>query len=453
MAETATFDGYSTGLLWRPPDPRNYDMSKIESVQQMLAVGFPDSDEHLKEHCSHIYDQGPTPSCTTHFTAGMMTCNEHIERHGETLVFDAMGLFNETGAPNVGRYTGDILKITQDRGILRVGTSKRYRIGSYAFAPTTSVDMWVSTIKAAVAAGHMCGLALLLPSSFGWESSGSIVQNSYHQVGIVGYRPDAFLILNSWSANWGRGGFGWVPISFLVQSGYQSGYVFSHTILDAIDDDLAPNPPEPPQPPQPPQPPAPVVVPKVIGYTPTEPLPSVRAGKVFSVLGSGFGTGGNLFVSWGGQPLAVTTRSAGGLVVTAPPTPGIAPVVVRVEASEAVGPMLGVVAGDVTPPNPPNPPDPGPNPPEPPTPPDPGGLVIDPKILRTGLYVWVRDASGASVGATVMATVNGTPLGAFNRHTGADVPATFLIGRNHGTAQITAKTDDGATTVTGTKDV
>jgi len=234
MPDVPTFDGYATGLLWKPPDVRNYDMSQIKSVQRMLAVGYPDSDEHLKEHCVHIYDQGATPSCTTHFTGGLMTVNEHIERHGETLVFDAMGLFNETGPPNQGRYTGDILKVTQERGILRVGTNKRYRIGSYAFSPTTSVDIWVSTIKAAVAAGHMCGLALLLPSNFGWESSGSILPNSYHQVGIVGYRPDAFLILNSWSSNWGRGGFGWVPIQFLVQSGWQNSYVFSHTILDAL---------------------------------------------------------------------------------------------------------------------------------------------------------------------------------------------------------------------------
>src|SRR6266536_1588075 len=234
MPDQPTYDGYSTGALYRPPDPRNFLMSCIPDVQAQLAVGYPDTDEHLREHCPHIYDQNGTPACTTHFTAGMMTCNEHIERKGETLIFDAMGLFNETGPPNVGRYTGDILKRAQDVGVVRVGTTKRYRIGSYAFAPTSSVQDWVDTMKAAVAAGHICGLALLLPSNFGWESSGSILPNSYHEVAVVGYRPDAFLILNSWSANWGRGGFGWVPISFLVQSNWQNGYTFSHTILDAI---------------------------------------------------------------------------------------------------------------------------------------------------------------------------------------------------------------------------
>jgi hypothetical protein len=401
MPDPPKFDGYSTGAIYRAPDPRNYLMSCIPDVQAQLAVGYPDSDEHLKEHCAHIYDQNGTPACTTHFTAGMMTCNEHIERRGEVLVFDAMGLFNETGAPNVGRYTGDILKRAQDVGVVRVGTTKRYRIGSYAFAPTSSAQDWVDTMKAAVAAGHICGLALLLPSTFGWESSGSIVPNSYHEIAVVGYRPDAFLILNSWSASWGRGGFGWVPISFLVQSGFQNGYVFGNTILDAIDDDLAPNPPNPPEPPQPPQPPQPVVKRYVVtavatgqgmdtlqkgtplaasgggyagnlaitgvqvyddttpptpgtltvtGYDPT----SVKPGMNFTIIGTGFGSGGNLFVSWRGESLVVHSRSDTALFVRGPASEGTAVVVVRVEASEANGPSLTISAGD-TPPDPPEP--------------------------------------------------------------------------------------------------
>ena len=45
--------------------------------------------------------------------------------------------------------------------------------------------------------------------------------------------------------------------------------------------------------------------------------------------------------------------------------------------------------------------------------------------------------------------VGDVSLAAFNPHTGANVPATFLVGRNHGTAQIVAVTDAGAS-VTGT---
>src|SRR6266536_3470032 len=317
MPDQPTYDGYSTGALYRPPDPRNFLMSCIPDVQAQLAVGYPDTDEHLREHCPHIYDQNGTPACTTHFTAGMMTCNEHIERKGETLIFDAMGLFNETGPPNVGRYTGDILKRAQDVGVVRVGTTKRYRIGSYAFAPTSSVQEWVDTMK----------------------------------VAVVGYRPDAFLILNSWSANWGRGGFGWVPISFLVQSNFQSGYTFGNTILDAIDDDLAPTPTPTPKPP-----------------TPT---PTKRVVVTATAVG-----GGMEFLKAG----SVLTASGGGFSGTLMPT--------NVAIYE-----------DPAPPGP-NPPEP-PNPPNPPTPPDPGGMKIEATARGSGLYVWVRDAAGASVGATV----------------------------------------------------
>ena len=368
------FDGkYGTGAIYETPDPRNYRMECVADVQAQLVVGYPDSDEHLLEHVKHIYSQGASPSCVWHAISGQQTINEHIERRGELLIFDAMAMHNATGDPNQGRYTGDMLTIAQNQGTKLAASSKRYKIGSYAFAPKDSPQNWEATIKAAVAAGHPCGLALLLPSNFSWESSGSIVPNSYHETMIVGYRP-AFLLLNSWGSSWGKNGLGWVPISFLTQSSYQSGYVFANLILDAIDDDLAPNPPDPPQPPHPSNkryvltatatgsgmdtmksggvlvasgggytgnlgitnvsvyddvtPPSPGTL-SVTGYEPT----SVKPTATFTVKGAGFGSGGNLFVFWQGRSLSIISHSDTAISVQAADTEGTAPVVVRVEGS------------------------------------------------------------------------------------------------------------------------
>jgi len=403
---------FGTGMLWKPEDPKNYLMSRMADVQRQLLVGYPDRDETLTQHMQYTYNQGASPSCVWHAISGQQTGNEHIERKGETLIFDAMGMHLATGPANEGRYTGDMLKIAQDQGTKLANSSKKYKIGSYAFAPKDSPQNWEATIKAAIASGHICGLALLLPSNFGWESSGSIVPNSYHEVMIVGYRPDAFLIKNSWGSGWGQNGFGWVPISFLTQSAYQNSYVFANTILDAIDDDLAPNPPDPPHPPTPVSkryvvtalargsgldtlkqgvdltasgggftgnlgisavqvyddvtPPAPGTL-AVTGYDPA----TVKPGANFTIIGQGFGSGGNVFVSWRGQPLSVLSHSDTALFVTAPTTEGTAPVVVRVEAAEATGPNLTISSG-TTPPDPPNP----------------GGLAVVLHIYRSGASVF-----------------------------------------------------------------
>jgi|GEM_PF-2716827 len=410
---------HGTGAIWQPDNPKNYLMGCMADVRAMLAAGYPDRDEHLTPHMQYTYSQGASPSCVWHAISGQQTGNEHIERKGELLIFDAMGMHNQTGDPNQGRYTGDMLKIAQDAGTKLANSSKRYKIGSYAFAPKGSPQEWESTIKAAIAAGHICGLALLLPTSFGWESSGGILPNSYHEVMIVGYRPDAFLIKNSWGDSWGQHGFGWVPISFLTQSNYQNGYVFANTILDAIDDDLAPSPPDPPHPPNPvskryvitatatgsgmdtlrqgtslvasgggytgnlgitnltvyddvtpPEPPTPGKL-SVTGYDPS----TVKPGQAFTVIGQGFGSpgSGNLFVSWHGNALQVQSRSNTALFVTAPQAEGVDVVVVRVEAEQAIGPNLVVSSGDT--------------PPEPPTP---GDIQVVLRIYRSGRSIYTE---------------------------------------------------------------
>lgn len=344
-------DGYATGALFRPPSPQNFSLLAIKAVQEVLAAGLPPTFMELTQHCVHIYNQGSSPSCVCHATAGVQTANEHIERHGEVMIFDAMAMHMATGPANQGRYPGDILKYAQDVGVPLAQSTKRYRVGSYAFAPNSSPQVWVDTIKAALVSGHVCMCCSQLWSNFGWETSGSVLgPGSYHEWDIVGYRAEpapfgSAYIQNSWGEGWGHGGFGWVPFQLLVADNFQGGYVIANTIVDAIDGDLdpAPRPPDPPTPnPPDPNPPVPV------------PFETSLAGKL--------GTGQAV----AGQRVKLTPSGS---------------------LWQIAGPVTLSTSPNPPDPNPPDPNPPGPDPPDP-NPPEPGDLNVACESAGPALYAW-----------------------------------------------------------------
>src|SRR5688572_14103214 len=95
-------DGFATGAIWRPKDPRDFLMERLPGVREMLRVGYPDEDYHLEEYLWMTYNQGAVPSCVAHMTAQLMSGNEHKERRGERIVFNAAALHLETGPQNQG---------------------------------------------------------------------------------------------------------------------------------------------------------------------------------------------------------------------------------------------------------------------------------------------------------------------------------------------------------------
>lgn len=89
-------------------------------------------------------------------------------------------------------------------------------------------------LRVAIAQGHCPGLALHVYDNFiGWDGAGVYedVDGEWrgdHMITIVGYKPGAFRVLNSWSDRWGDGGFAWLSDAFV-----SSHYCFDHMVVTA----------------------------------------------------------------------------------------------------------------------------------------------------------------------------------------------------------------------------
>lgn len=377
---------FLTGLKLRPPDPRDHLMPGAD--EKLVAV--PDTFDITRDFPGPVLNQGAVPSCVCH-TMSHQQCIFQWQEEKLARVFDAQRAHNETGPVGEGRFPDDILRYAKDRGMPLSGAETRYRIASYAFAPKITPEIWAGAIKAAIAGGQPVPICYLLPSVYGWESSGNIT-SGYHETLIVGYDAGRFLMLNSWGTGWGRNGLGWVPIPFLTQSNWQNGYVIAHSSV-ADERSVTPDPPQPQPNPQP----QPVDKVFVSGEALGGGLEMLHVGSVLQAAGEGFS--GTLRVS----------------EVMRKPQP--------------------------------------PLPPDPPIPPDPAGLVIEVYRQRAVLGVRIKSPTGHLAGR-VEARLGNAPLTSWslNRTTPFSAALFTLLSYQHGALTITAVTDDGRT-VTRTETV
>lgn len=89
-------------------------------------------------------------------------------------------------------------------------------------------------LRLALDAGHIPGLALQVHDSFFQYTSGIYdepagTMHGHHMVTVVGYRPGAFLVANSWGNGWGEAGFAWLSDHFV-----ESHYVSDRYVVTAV---------------------------------------------------------------------------------------------------------------------------------------------------------------------------------------------------------------------------
>lgn len=370
-----------TGSLRLHEDPRDFPMSLLPGFAE-APLAFPIDYSPLVQT---IIDQGAEPSCVAFSTCGLAAAEEFAgDRTWET--GDGHRFYRECGGTGAnGIDTRLALDKARSEGVPLLSGSERTRIGAYLFA-TMSPGAFQADICQALSLGHLCTLALLLPSNFGWDSSGSITQ-SYHQVLVVGATGladnDLVVICNSWSANWGNRGFGRIPWGFITQQNMQNKYAYSYAVTPF---GISPTPTPTPIPV-----PVPVPTPAFVGIS-----GKVSGANLSSVVVSDGYTLQGQGLTW---PLTVT---------------------------QVNGPL-------------PNPiPDPLPIP----TPtPDPGQISV--KLNPAGIWLEVRlsdPATGSQLAGMVTATLNGAPYPVARPRTTPGVAA--LLRRPVAGAIITGKADD-----------
>lgn len=383
-----------TGALKLHFDPKDFDLRSDPKVAAKLPTAAPPNGDILNFILGPPDNQGASPACVAFSTGNGSSIDEAaVANIWES--YDCAALYIEAGGNGTnGVDTRVVLDIAVKQGIPYAG-GRRKVIGSYAFVPQ-QLGIWRETIKASILAGQPVTLALLLPIPFGWNS-GTVRSSGYHQVIVCGWMTDAqgvewWIVFNSWGPGWPgeagspKPGVGRVRCDYIEADGFQNSYAYAYgTQRVAI-----PNPTPVPTPtPLPTPTPTPIIV---SGYTGTALLPSVRAGSAFVIQGSGF-AGGNLTVQMGGQPLVANRGSDASIVCTAPAQAIVSAVQVRVEGSQADGPLLAVTPSVS--------PTPAPTPIPTPTPdpiPTPGGLLVQVPVHRysdtfLGVWAYVSDAT------------------------------------------------------------
>jgi C1A family cysteine protease len=239
-------------------------LEKVGVAETKKVTTLPPS-TNLRPWCSEIADQGRLGSCTAHAGVGMV---EYFESRAFGKHIDASRLFLYKVARNLLHWEGDtgaFLRTTMQALVLFGVPPEEYwpyvvpdfnkepSPFTYAFAQNyqaisyyrldpfgTPKDVLLTRIKTHLAAG--------LPSMFGFTVCDSISQAATtgkipfptpgekiaggHAIMAVGYDNNmkiknsnpgsvattgALLIRNSWSREWGSGGYGWLPYDYVLK--------------------------------------------------------------------------------------------------------------------------------------------------------------------------------------------------------------------------------------------
>lgn len=243
-------DWKGTGAIYRPDDVRDYHLEFLPQVAAALEVGLPPSFSVVEPGVMpFIYDQGPEGSCCPNSICGAKTIEDFADI-GKWNHYDAHQIYAELGGTGPNGIAADpALRYVRDLGCRNIADSRRFKIGSYMFAPRNRGE-WRQTLSAALVATGPCVVAMLLPSTFGWDSSGQMT-SGYHQMCFTGYEGladnDYAVFLNSWDITFGNRGFCRVRWGFLEGNNFQDKHVYGAKMVD-VRDYVAPDPEPKPDP-------------------------------------------------------------------------------------------------------------------------------------------------------------------------------------------------------------
>jgi hypothetical protein len=149
-----------------------------------------------------------------------------LEDHGAqpAHVVDGMRRFG-VASELVVPYTTAESVINEPLDLLTLERARRFTVTDIAYVAGAG-EMLCTAIRDCVAAGFPLGMGIPVFDSFeGWSSdavygadSGSYRGN--HAIKIVGYKPGALRICNSWGTGWGDGGYIWLADSWVSANSF-----------------------------------------------------------------------------------------------------------------------------------------------------------------------------------------------------------------------------------------
>lgn len=256
------------GMGWQRdlPDFRDFTPESDE-VKSVLAKSKPlkstikamPTDVDWRKWCSPIEDQGRIGSCTANAGVAML---EYFQRRALGKHLDASRLFLYKVTRNLLGWTGDtgaFLRTTMKAMVLFGVPPEQYwpyQIASfdneppafcYAFAqsyqtvrfyrqdpPGTQPDKVLANVRRFLAAGLPCMFGFSVYSSMPGLGEGTgdipfpqqgdnlrgghaVLAVGYDDAHKIGKERGALLIRNSWGAQWGQQGYGWLPYRYVEQ--------------------------------------------------------------------------------------------------------------------------------------------------------------------------------------------------------------------------------------------
>lgn len=270
-------DDQNTGRI--DVSPEQYARFQLSTYNSDLlgAVGAAPSQPRSVDLSSNFPvpgDQGRQSSCVGWATAFALKSYQEKVEMGWSLntsahLFSPSFLYNQiNGGQDRGSYIYEALDLAVNKGLATLSlmpysdTDYRTQPSAAALAEAAKYKAasWdrvndTSQIKAAlvnrkpVVAGIKVYQQLMnLSGSNSVYNTATGENQGGHAVTIVGYDDDryggAFKVINSWSQNWGDGGYFWMPYSFAAQGILSEAYV----LVDAENGQVTPQPEDPTEP-------------------------------------------------------------------------------------------------------------------------------------------------------------------------------------------------------------